>query len=178
MAPCVAPPLVPHGRNAGMASEEGSMGRVADKVALVTGAGGGIGGAGAEALAREGAAVFCTDRNGAAAAAGSRVATGCARPCGGRCDRCRCRARIRPTRYRARIGWNQPPPQFSGCRCRDLGPDHRCQSYQHASRRTGDSAANGQRGRRQHHQRDLAARGGGAARSAPPMSPRRAARGR
>ena len=43
------------------------MGRVAGKVALVAGAGGGIGGAGAEALAREGAAVFCTDRNGVAA---------------------------------------------------------------------------------------------------------------
>src|SRR5713226_3894461 len=37
------------------------MGRVAGKVALVAGAGGGIGGAGAEALAREGAAVLCTD---------------------------------------------------------------------------------------------------------------------
>jgi glucose 1-dehydrogenase len=45
------------------------MGRVADKVALVAGAGGGIGGAGAEALAREGAAVFCTDGDGAAAEA-------------------------------------------------------------------------------------------------------------
>ena len=45
------------------------MGRVAGKVALVAGAGGGIGGAGAEALAREGAAVFCTDRDGAAAEA-------------------------------------------------------------------------------------------------------------
>jgi glucose 1-dehydrogenase len=45
------------------------MGRVADKVALVAGAGGGIGGAGAEALAREGAAVFCTDSDGAAAEA-------------------------------------------------------------------------------------------------------------
>jgi NAD(P)-dependent dehydrogenase (short-subunit alcohol dehydrogenase family) len=48
-------------------------------VALVTGAGGGIGGAGAEALAREGAAVFCTDRDGAAAettAARIRVAGG------------------------------------------------------------------------------------------------------
>jgi len=45
------------------------MGRVAGKVALVVGAGGGIGGAGAEALAREGAAVFCTDHDGAAAAA-------------------------------------------------------------------------------------------------------------
>jgi NAD(P)-dependent dehydrogenase (short-subunit alcohol dehydrogenase family) len=45
------------------------MGRVAGKVALVAGAGGGIGGAGAEALAGEGAAVFCTDLNGAAAEA-------------------------------------------------------------------------------------------------------------
>ncbi len=45
------------------------MERVAGKVALVVGAGGGIGGAGAEALAREGAAVFCADRDGAAAAA-------------------------------------------------------------------------------------------------------------
>ena len=44
-------------------------GRVAGKVALVAGAGGGIGGAGAEALAREGAAVFCTDSDGAAAEA-------------------------------------------------------------------------------------------------------------
>jgi 2-hydroxycyclohexanecarboxyl-CoA dehydrogenase len=45
------------------------MGRVAGKVALVAGAGGGIGGAGAEALAREGAAVVCTDIDGAAAEA-------------------------------------------------------------------------------------------------------------
>ena len=45
------------------------MARVAGKVALVAGAGGGIGGAGAEALAREGAAVFCTDNDGAAAEA-------------------------------------------------------------------------------------------------------------
>jgi glucose 1-dehydrogenase len=45
------------------------MARVAGKVALVAGAGGGIGGAGAEALAREGAAVFCTDSDGAAAEA-------------------------------------------------------------------------------------------------------------
>jgi glucose 1-dehydrogenase len=45
------------------------MGRVAGKVALVAGAGGGIGGAGAKGLAREGAAVFCTDRDGAAAEA-------------------------------------------------------------------------------------------------------------
>src|SRR5207248_10998755 len=55
------------------------MGRVAGKVAFVAGAGGGIGGAGAEALAREGAAVFCTDRDGSAAeetAARLRVAGG------------------------------------------------------------------------------------------------------
>ena len=45
------------------------MDRVAGKVALVAGAGGGIGGAGAEGLAREGAAVFCTDIDGAAAEA-------------------------------------------------------------------------------------------------------------
>ena len=45
------------------------MARVAGKVALVVGAGGGIGGAGAEGLAREGAAVFCTDSDGAAAEA-------------------------------------------------------------------------------------------------------------
>jgi len=59
------------------------MSRVARKVALVVGAGGGIGGAGAEALAREGAAVFCTDSDGAAAeaiakrihAAGGRAAS-------------------------------------------------------------------------------------------------------
>ena len=45
------------------------MGRVAGKVALVTGAGGGIGGAGAEGLGREGAAVLCTDIDAAAAEA-------------------------------------------------------------------------------------------------------------
>ena len=37
------------------------MGRVEGKVALVAGAGGGIGGAGAEGLGREGAAVLCTE---------------------------------------------------------------------------------------------------------------------
>src|SRR6266446_9668266 len=43
------------------------MGRVEGKVALVAGAGGGIGGAGAEGLAREGAAVVCADIDGTAA---------------------------------------------------------------------------------------------------------------
>src|ERR1051325_1604554 len=53
------------------------MGRVAAKVALFAGAGGGIGGAGAEALAREGAAVFCTDRDDAAAeATAARIRVG------------------------------------------------------------------------------------------------------
>jgi NADP-dependent 3-hydroxy acid dehydrogenase YdfG len=53
------------------------MERVAGKVALVTGAGGGIGGAGGEAVAREGAAVFCTDRDGAAAeATAARIRAG------------------------------------------------------------------------------------------------------
>src|SRR5580658_4642985 len=50
------------------------MARVAGKVALVVGAGGGIGGAGAEALAREGAVVFCTDYDGVSAeAAAARI---------------------------------------------------------------------------------------------------------
>ena len=52
------------------------MGRVEGKVALVAGAGGGIGGAGAEGLAREGAAVACADIDGAAAeAAAARIRT-------------------------------------------------------------------------------------------------------
>jgi len=45
------------------------MSRVEGKVALVAGAGGGIGGAGAEGLAREGAAVVCADIEAAAAEA-------------------------------------------------------------------------------------------------------------
>ena len=45
------------------------MGRVSGKVALVTGAGGGIGGAGAEGLGREGASVLCADIDVAAAEA-------------------------------------------------------------------------------------------------------------
>jgi len=45
------------------------MDRVAGKVALVAGAGGGIGGAAAEGLAREGAAVVCADIDNAAAEA-------------------------------------------------------------------------------------------------------------
>src|SRR5690242_14405035 len=45
------------------------MGRVEGKVALVAGAGGGIGGAGALGLGREGAAVVCADIDAAAAEA-------------------------------------------------------------------------------------------------------------
>ena len=45
------------------------MGRVEGKVALVAGAGGGIGGAADEALARDGASVACADIDGAAAEA-------------------------------------------------------------------------------------------------------------
>ncbi len=45
------------------------MGRLAGKTALVAGAGGGIGGAGAALLAREGAHVVCADWKGPAAAA-------------------------------------------------------------------------------------------------------------
>src|SRR5437879_5149282 len=60
-----------------MPSREGredAMGRVEGKVALVTGAGGGIGGAGAEGLGREGAAVLCTDIDaGAAEATAGRI---------------------------------------------------------------------------------------------------------
>src|SRR5260221_5958908 len=54
---------------AGITSGEERMGRVSGQAAVVTGAGGGIGGAVAEALAREGAAVFCTDIDAAAAEA-------------------------------------------------------------------------------------------------------------
>jgi len=96
------------------------MGRVTDKVALVAGAGGGIGGAGAEALAREGAAVFCTDRDGEAAeATAARI-----RAAGGRaaasaldiCDRAAIDASVAAVmrefgraRCRARIGRDQSP---------------------------------------------------------------------
>src|ERR1700745_895070 len=58
----------------GITGGEGWMNRVAGKVALVAGAGGGIGGAGAEALAREGAAVLCADiDSGAANATAGRI---------------------------------------------------------------------------------------------------------
>ena len=77
------------------------MGRVAGKVALVAGAGGGIGGAGAEALAREGAAVLCTDIDAAAA----ETTAGRIRAAGGRaaaqlldaCDRAQVDAAVAAT---------------------------------------------------------------------------------
>jgi glucose 1-dehydrogenase len=63
------------------------MGRVVGKVALVAGAGGGIGGAGAEALAREGAAVVCTDIDAEAAeATASRIRGNGGRAAGHRLD--------------------------------------------------------------------------------------------
>jgi glucose 1-dehydrogenase len=61
------------------------MGRVDGKVALIVGAGGGIGGAGAEGLGREGAAVVCADINQEAAettAARIRADGGHATACG------------------------------------------------------------------------------------------------
>ena len=135
------------------------MGRVAGKVALVAGAGGGIGGAGAEALAREGAAVFCTDRDGAAAeATAARI-----RVAGGRAaasaldvrDRAAVDAAVAAVvREFGRLdivlefGRDQPPAQFLGCRSRDLGPHHRGQPDRHVSRRAGGGSANGQAGRR------------------------------
>jgi NAD(P)-dependent dehydrogenase (short-subunit alcohol dehydrogenase family) len=52
------------------------MGRVEGKVALVAGAGGGIGGAGALGLGREGGAVVCADIDDAAAeAAAAQIRT-------------------------------------------------------------------------------------------------------
>ena len=63
----------------GVMDREEGMSRVAGKVALVAGAGGGIGGACAEALAREGAAVLCTD----IAAAAAAVTAGRIRDAGG-----------------------------------------------------------------------------------------------
>src|SRR3954462_15767942 len=61
------------------------MGRVEGKVVLVVGAGGGIGGAGAVGLGREGAAVLCADIDIAAAeatAAQIRAADGRAKALG------------------------------------------------------------------------------------------------
>jgi glucose 1-dehydrogenase len=53
------------------------MARLEGKVALVAGAGGGIGGAGSEGLAREGASVVCADIDGAAAeAVAARIRAG------------------------------------------------------------------------------------------------------
>jgi len=56
-------------RPVGREDQEAAMGRVEGKVILIAGAGGGIGGAGAEGLGREGAAVVCADIDASAAAA-------------------------------------------------------------------------------------------------------------
>jgi len=68
------------------------MGRVDGKVALVAGSGGGIGGAGAAGLAREGAALLCADINAAAAeATAARI-----RDAGGRANALALDVRDRP----------------------------------------------------------------------------------
>jgi glucose 1-dehydrogenase len=68
------------------------MGRVDGKVALVAGSGGGIGGAGAAGLAREGAALLCADIDAAAAeATAARI-----RDAGGRANALALDARDRP----------------------------------------------------------------------------------
>ena len=68
------------------------MGRVDGKVALVAGSGGGIGGAGAAGLAREGAALLCADIDAAAAeAAAARI-----RDAGGRANAFALDVRDRP----------------------------------------------------------------------------------
>ena len=68
------------------------MGRVDGKVALVAGSGGGIGGAGAAGLAREGAAVLCADIDAAAAeATAARI-----RDAGGRANALALDVRDRP----------------------------------------------------------------------------------
>jgi len=68
------------------------MGRVEGKVALVAGSGGGIGGAGAAGLAREGAALLCADIDAAAAeAAAARI-----RDAGGRANALALDVRDRP----------------------------------------------------------------------------------
>jgi NAD(P)-dependent dehydrogenase (short-subunit alcohol dehydrogenase family) len=79
------------------------MGRVDGKVALVAGAGGGIGGTGAEALAREGAAVACTDIDGAATETiAARICAAGGRPKG-------------IARAGAQPPFQQPPRRHNGC---------------------------------------------------------------
>ena len=77
-------------------------GRVAGKTALVAGAGGGIGGAGAAGLVREGAAVICADLDMAAAEATPREDPNCRRSGGGCALDVRDRSAARAPRWRRR----------------------------------------------------------------------------
>jgi NAD(P)-dependent dehydrogenase (short-subunit alcohol dehydrogenase family) len=146
------------------------MGRVAGKVALVAGAGGGIGGAAAEALTREGAAVFCTDRDGAAAeatAARIRAADGRATASAlDLCDRVAVDAAVAAVvREFGRLDIVLESAGISH-RHNFLDVDAETWDYVMAinlTHRTSGGAANGQNGWRQHHQCNLAASRGGAA---------------
>ena len=154
------------------------MGRVDGKVALVAGAGGGIGGAGAEALGARGcAAVVCADIDGAAARRPLR--RGSAPPAAGRSrdrldvrDRTAVDAAVAATvREFGRLDVlvdcaGSATAEFSRPRSRRVGARHRGQSYRHVPSRPGGGAADGPPGRRrQHHQRHLAARRGRPARA-------------
>ena len=139
----------------GTASREDGMGRVEGKVALVAGAGGGIGGAGAEGLAREGAAVLCADIDDGARP--RRPPRASAPPAGGPRrsaldvrDRAAVDAAVAAAvrefgrlDIAARMRRDQPPAEFSRPRRRDLGPHHRGQPDRHVPSGAGGGAADG-----------------------------------
>jgi NAD(P)-dependent dehydrogenase (short-subunit alcohol dehydrogenase family) len=162
------------------------MARVAGKMALVAGAGGGIGDAGAEALAREGAAVFCTDSDGAAAeATAARIRAAGGRAVASALD-VRDRAAVDATIAAVvrEFGWLDIVLESAGIAHRLDFLDIDAETWDRVItvNLTGmfhigqAAAAHGQARRRgQHHQLDLAGRRGTADPSALPMSPRRAA---